>query len=100
MHEPCSLVVNDLVSRKNYPKALAYYASSRIGRRAQNTQWIDITIVQLKQLSTTNDDLHVRLHLETVPQQLNDLLTAAWRRVFEIHTEDVHRVKEMLRLWL
>ena len=90
--------VTGLVSRQNYSKALAYYASSLIGRRAQNTQWIDITIIQLEQLSQGNDDLRIRLHLEIVPQQLDDLLSAAWRRVFELHNTNVYKIKEMLRV--
>ncbi|RYP49043.1 hypothetical protein DL769_011135 [Monosporascus sp. CRB-8-3] len=90
--------VSDLVNRRKYNKALAYYAGSLIGRRAQNTQWIDITIVQLEQLSQGNDDLRVRLHLEIVPQQLDDLLAEAWRRIFELHSADVIEIKEMLRV--
>ncbi|KAH9986355.1 hypothetical protein F4779DRAFT_305512, partial [Xylariaceae sp. FL0662B] len=36
-------MVSSLEEKKNYNKALSYFASSLIGKRAQNTQWIDIT---------------------------------------------------------
>ncbi|KAF4981042.1 hypothetical protein FZEAL_3094 [Fusarium zealandicum] len=90
--------VSILVTQKNYSKALAYFASSLIGRRAQNTQWIDITCAQLEVLPQHKSDLQVRLHLEVVPQQLGELLTSAWRHVFAVNPGKVAQIKEVLRV--
>ncbi|KAH6877086.1 hypothetical protein B0T10DRAFT_566417 [Thelonectria olida] len=90
--------VSALVTQKNYSKALAYYASSLIGRRAQNTQWIDITCVRLEVLPQHENDLHARLHPEGAPQQLDELLTSAWRQIFELNRGKVNEIIEMLRV--
>ena len=90
--------VSKFVQQRQYSKALAYYASSLIGRRAQNTQWIDITIVQLEQFPPEEDDLRIRLHLEIVPEQLDRLLTSAWERVFTYNGNDELGIKAILRV--
>jgi ankyrin repeat protein len=90
--------VTDLVAQKSYSKALAYFASSILGKRAQNTQWIDITCVQLEGLSLDRSDLHVRRLLEAVPQDLETLLDHAWRQVLERSREKEDEIKEILRV--
>lgn len=91
--------VSSLVIQKKYSKALAYFASSLLGRRAQNTQWIDITCVQLEELAADEKDLQVRRLLEAMPQELDALLNYAWRQVFELHGTDMAaEIKEMLRV--
>lgn len=89
--------VTTLEKDKKYNKALAYFASSLIGRRAQNTQWIDITCVQLQELPETPSDLPVRRALETVPQDLKSLLNNSWRRVFGSNENEAEKIEEMLR---
>ncbi|KAI1817170.1 ankyrin repeat-containing domain protein [Poronia punctata] len=86
-----------LEQSKNYNKALAYFASSLIGRRAQNTQWIDITCMQLEELPQTNSDLPVRRALETMPQDLKSLLNRSWSQVFRSNEQATEKIKEMLR---
>ncbi|KAI0541034.1 hypothetical protein GGR58DRAFT_458865 [Xylaria digitata] len=89
--------VSTLEQTKKYNKALAYFASSLIGRRAQNTQWIDITCVQLQELPQTQSDLPVRRALETMPQDLKSLLNKSWLQVFKSNEEEAEKIKEMLR---
>ncbi|TGJ86147.1 hypothetical protein E0Z10_g2618 [Xylaria hypoxylon] len=89
--------VSTLEQAKKYNKALAYFASSLIGRRAQNTQWIDITCVQLQELPQTQSDLPVRRALEIMPQDLKTLLNQSWLRVFRSNEQEAEKIKEMLR---
>ncbi|KAI0380721.1 hypothetical protein F5Y04DRAFT_256583 [Hypomontagnella monticulosa] len=89
--------VATLEKEKSYNKALAYFASSLIGKRAQNTQWIDITCVQLQELPQTESDLKVRHVLEKMPQDLTMLLNNAWLQIFKANEADVEKMKEMLR---
>ncbi|KAK8067324.1 hypothetical protein PG997_014071 [Apiospora hydei] len=89
--------VESLVKKKKYNKALAYYVSSLLGKRAQNTQWIEISCVQLFELEPAESDLKVRRVLETLPQDLQTLLSNAWRQVFLENGDDCDRIKEMLR---
>ncbi|KAI1135696.1 hypothetical protein F5Y05DRAFT_168773 [Hypoxylon sp. FL0543] len=86
-----------LEREKSYNKALAYFASSLIGKRAQNTQWIDITCVQLQELPQAESDLKVRRVLERMPQDLTTLLNNAWLQIFKANESDVEKIKEMLR---
>ncbi|KAI1266477.1 hypothetical protein F5Y18DRAFT_359147 [Xylariaceae sp. FL1019] len=86
-----------LEQEKKYNKALAYFASSLIGRRAQNTQWIDITCVQLEELPLTESDLPVRRALETMPQDLKTLLNKSWMQVFRSNEQHAEAIREMLR---
>lgn len=86
-----------LGSEKKYNKALAYFASSLIGKRAQNTQWIDITCVQLAELAENENDLKVRRVLKGVPQDLKALLDRAWLQVFNSNDDGAEKIKEMLR---
>ncbi|KAI1104890.1 hypothetical protein F4804DRAFT_169711 [Jackrogersella minutella] len=89
--------VATLEKEKNYNKALAYFASSLIGKRAQNTQWIDITCVQLQELPQAEGDLTVRKVLEKMPQDLTTLLNNAWLQILKANEADVEKMKEMLR---
>ncbi|KAI6749471.1 hypothetical protein HG530_014885 [Fusarium avenaceum] len=90
--------VLELKAHKNYSRALAYFASSVIGQRAQNTQWIDITCDHLEELPRHENDLQVRRLLEVVPQDLDALLNAAWQSVFENNRSKTGEIKEMLRV--
>lgn len=90
--------ISALAPVKNYSKALSYFASSLLGRRAQNTQWIDITCIQLEELPQNGNDLRVRLLLEAVPQDLDALLEDAWEQVFEHNKSKAAEIKEMLRV--
>ncbi|KAJ8125223.1 hypothetical protein O1611_g8416 [Lasiodiplodia mahajangana] len=89
--------ISTLEQEKKYNKALAYFASSLIGRRAQNTQWIDITCVQLQELPQTHSDLPVRRALETMPQDLKSLLNKSWQQIFKSNEQEAEKIKEMLR---
>ncbi|KAI1738519.1 hypothetical protein F4680DRAFT_425179 [Xylaria scruposa] len=89
--------ISTLEEAKKYNKALAYFASSLIGKRAQNTQWIDITCVQLQELPQTQSDLPVRRALETMPQDLKSLLNKSWLQVFKSNEQEAEKIKEMLR---
>ncbi|KAK6542248.1 hypothetical protein TWF694_006211 [Orbilia ellipsospora] len=82
---------------KGYNKALTYFAGSLIGKRAQNTQWIDITIIQLAELPIDARDLKVRALLERIPQDLRSLLDRAWQSVLDPKDEKLEEIKEMLR---
>ncbi|KAM0346233.1 hypothetical protein ACHAPU_005658 [Fusarium lateritium] len=90
--------VRELKAHKKYSRALAYFASSVIGQRAQNTQWIDITCDHLEELPLHENDLQVRRLLEVVPQDLDDLLNSAWQSVFENNSSKAGEIKEMLRV--
>ncbi len=90
-------LVASLGIEKKYNKALAYFATSLIGKRAQNTHWIDITCIQLGMLPPAENDLRVRRVLEGVPQDLKALLDRAWLSIFSTNGDDVERIKEMLR---
>lgn len=89
--------VESLVLEKKYNKALAYFVSSLIGKRAQNTQWIEISCVQLYELGPAESDLTVRRVLETMPQDLRALLNNAWSQVFSANGDESDKIKEMLR---
>lgn len=86
-----------LGSEKKYNKALSYFASSLMGKRASNTHWIDITVVQLQELNESDNDLKVRRVLEQMPQDLKVLLERAWLQIFTVNNDDVEKLKEMLR---
>jgi ankyrin repeat protein len=90
--------VQELVQHKRYSKALVYFTSSVIGQRAQNTQWIDITCDSLEDLPQHQNDLQVRRLLEGVPQELDSLLNAAWKDVFEKNRSKTGEIKELLRV--
>ncbi|KOS23183.1 Ankyrin-3 [Escovopsis weberi] len=91
-------MISELGMEKKYNKALTYFASSLIGKRAQNTQWIDITCVQLGELADTESHLRVRRVLETMPQDLKDLLNQSWLQIFRsVEANTVEKIKEMLR---
>ncbi|KAL6856814.1 ankyrin repeat-containing domain protein [Trichoderma novae-zelandiae] len=90
-------MISAIGEQKQYNKALAYFASSLVGKRAQNTQWIDITCIQLGELSNTESDLGVRRILEKMPQDLKTLLDHCWRQIFQLNEAHVEKVKEMLR---
>ncbi|KAM0425795.1 hypothetical protein ACHAPT_009046 [Fusarium lateritium] len=90
--------VSALVASKDYSDALAYFVGSLIGRKAQNTQWIDITCVHLQELPEHQSDLQVRLQLEVVPQELDALLNFAWQQVFDVNRGKIAEIKEMLRV--
>lgn len=89
--------VESLVMEKQYSKALAYFVSSIIGKRAQNTQWIEVSCVQLYELPARASDLKVRRMLEAMPQDLRDLLNNAWRQVFRATGDDGDTIQELLR---
>ncbi|KAJ4857717.1 ankyrin repeats (3 copies) domain-containing protein [Trichoderma breve] len=89
-------MITALGEKKKYNKALSYFASSLIGKRAQNTQWIDITCIQLGELATDND-LTVRNILENTPQDLKALLNQAWQQVFQLNRTESGKIKEILR---
>ncbi|KAL7910598.1 ankyrin repeat-containing domain protein [Trichoderma velutinum] len=90
-------MISAIGEQKQYNKALAYFASSLVGKRAQNTQWIDITCIQLGELSNTESDLRVRKILENMPQDLKTLLDHFWHQIFELNEAHVEKIKEMLR---
>lgn len=90
-------MISTLGSEKNYNQALAYFASSLIGKRAQNTQWIDITCVQLSVLAKEESDLRVRKVLERMPEDLTTLLNRSWQILFEPNDLDVEKIQEILR---
>ncbi|RBA22188.1 hypothetical protein FPRO05_00535 [Fusarium proliferatum] len=90
--------VLELIEHKKYSRALAYFASSVIGKRAQNTQWIDITCDHLEELPQHQNDLQVRRLLEVIPQELDALLTSAWQQVFDNNRGKAGEIKEMLRV--
>jgi hypothetical protein len=90
-------MVTQLGEVKKYNKALAYYVSSLIGRRAQSTQWIDIICIQLDELTESEGDLRVRRVLEGMQQDLKALLVDSWMKVFNSAGDDVEKVKELLR---
>lgn len=81
---------------RKYNKALAYFASSLIGKRAEYRQWIDITCVRLQQLPETSD-LKVRQLLDAIPKDINVLLDRAWRHIFDSNEADAEKIKEILR---
>uniref|UniRef100_A0A0D2Y089 Nephrocystin 3-like N-terminal domain-containing protein n=1 Tax=Fusarium oxysporum (strain Fo5176) TaxID=660025 RepID=A0A0D2Y089_FUSOF len=90
--------VLELIEHKKYSRALAYFASSVIGKRAQNTQWIDITCDHLEELPQHQNDLQVRRLLEVIPQELDALLSSAWQQVFDNNRGKAGEIKEMLRV--
>ncbi|RFU76297.1 multiple ankyrin repeats single kh domain-containing [Trichoderma arundinaceum] len=90
-------MISAIGEQKKYNKALAYFASSLVGKRAQNTQWIDITCIQLGELSNNESDLRVRQILENMPQDLKTLLDHAWHQIFRLSEVHVEKIKEMLR---
>ena len=83
--------------QKKYNKALTYYASSLIGKRARSTHWIDVTCVQLEQLPEEESQLKIRRKLESTPQDLSELLNEAWRLIFASTEDSGEEIKEMLR---
>jgi len=89
--------VRELSEEKKYNKAAAYFTSSLIGRRAQNTQWIDIACIHLKEIPENENELTVRHILENMPQDLASLLETAWLQIFSSNIPDVKRIHEMLR---
>ncbi|KAF9882373.1 hypothetical protein CkaCkLH20_00409 [Colletotrichum karsti] len=89
--------VQELGSAKKYNKALTYYASSLIGKRASNSQWIKLSCMQLAELPEAESDLKIRHMLEGMPQELKALLDAAWSQIFRANEKDAEKIKELLR---
>ncbi|WDK20687.1 hypothetical protein CGRA01v4_11974 [Colletotrichum graminicola] len=89
--------VQDLGKEKKYNKALTYYASSLIGKRASNSQWIKLSCMQLAELPDAESDLKIRHMLERMPQELDALLNAAWSQIFRSNEKDIDKIKELLR---
>lgn len=89
--------VSVLGTAKKYKKDLAYFVSSLIGNRAQNTGWIDLTCNQLEELPDTESPLRVRQVLKKLPKDLDELLDQGWRQVFESNPVQVEKIKEMLQ---
>ncbi|KAF4928951.1 Ankyrin-3 [Colletotrichum viniferum] len=89
--------VQELGSAKKYNKALTYFASSLIGKRASNSQWIKLSCMQLAELSEAESDLRIRHILEGMPQELKALLDAAWLQIFRANEKDADKIKELLR---
>jgi hypothetical protein len=86
-----------LGSEKKYKKDLAYFVSSLIGNRAQNTGWIDITCSQLEELPESENPLRVRQTLKKLPQHLDDLLSEGWKQIFDANVETAEKIKDMLQ---
>ncbi|OHE95305.1 hypothetical protein CORC01_09450 [Colletotrichum orchidophilum] len=89
--------VQELGSSKKYNKALTYYASSLIGKRASNSQWIKLSCMQLAELPDAESDLKIRHMLEGMPQELKALLDAAWAKIFHSNQKETDKIKELLR---
>jgi ankyrin repeat protein len=89
--------VSILGTSKKYRKDLAYFVSSLIGNRAQNTGWIDLTCGQLEELPDTESALRVRQVLKRLPRGLDDLLDQGWRQIFEANPDHAEKIKEMLQ---
>ncbi|KAL2876056.1 hypothetical protein SGCOL_008760 [Colletotrichum sp. CLE4] len=89
--------VQELGSSKKYNKALTYYASSLIGKRASNSQWIKLSCMQLAELPDAESDLKIRHMLEGMPQELKALLDAAWAQIFHSNEKETDKIKELLR---
>ncbi|KAK1967524.1 hypothetical protein LY78DRAFT_490444 [Colletotrichum sublineola] len=89
--------VQDLGKEKKYNKALTYYASSLIGKRASNSQWIKLSCMQLAELPDAESDLKIRHILERMPQELDALLNAAWSQIFRSNEKESDKIKELLR---
>ncbi|GKT50954.1 ankyrin-1 [Colletotrichum spaethianum] len=89
--------VQELGNSKKYNKALTYYASSLIGKRASNSQWIKLSCMQLAELPDAESDLKIRHMLERMPQELKALLDAAWSQIFHSNEKDSDKIKELLR---
>ncbi|KAF6819564.1 multiple ankyrin repeats single kh domain-containing protein [Colletotrichum sojae] len=89
--------VQELGSAKKYNKALTYFASSLIGKRASNSQWIKLSCMQLAELPEAESDLKIRHMLEGMPQELKALLDAAWSQIFRANEKDADKIRELLR---
>ncbi|KPM35737.1 hypothetical protein AK830_g10834 [Neonectria ditissima] len=89
--------VTTLGTSKHYSKALTFFASSLIGKRARNVQWIDITCGQLEELPEVESHLKVRRVLENTPQDLNQLLNGTWNHIFRTNSDSTEKIKEILR---
>ncbi|KZL82888.1 multiple ankyrin repeats single kh domain-containing protein [Colletotrichum incanum] len=89
--------VQELGNSKKYNKALTYYASSLIGKRASNSQWIKLSCMQLAELPDAESDLKIRHMLEGMPQELKALLDAAWSQIFHSNEKESDKIKELLR---
>ncbi|TEA14029.1 Ankyrin-3 [Colletotrichum sidae] len=89
--------VQELGLSKKYNKALTYFASSLIGKRASNSQWIKLSCMQLAELPEAESDLRIRHMLEGMPQELRALLDAAWAQIFRANEADADKIRELLR---
>jgi hypothetical protein len=89
--------VSMLGEEKGYKKDLAYFVSSLIGNRAQNTGWIDLTCGQLQEIPEAESALKVRQTLRSVPQDLDELLNEGWRQIFSSNPDKTEKLKEMLQ---
>ncbi|KAK3349711.1 ankyrin repeat-containing domain protein [Lasiosphaeria hispida] len=90
-------MVDGLQKQKGYNKAIAYFAGSVIGNRAESTKWIDVAIVQLASLPAKANDIRVRKMLERVPQDFGTLLDHAWRGILQPTDDGMDTIKELLR---
>lgn len=77
--------------------AMTYLTGSVIGKRADNTKWIDVAIVQLAAFPADSSEIKVQRMLERVPQNLKELLDAAWLSILTRNDEDMEVIRELLR---
>lgn len=90
--------IDKLGKEKKYSRALSYFASSLMGKRAQSRQWIDITCVSLAELPAKANDVRIRHTLESMSQNLSTLLDGKWVKIFNSCGPRGEDVKEMLRV--
>ena len=98
MRQYAQTKISALNRTKKYNKTLAYYVSSLLGRRAENTQWIDIACFHLEKLPETAPSHRVRRILEELPRDLNKLLGREWIEILRADEDEVEKIKEMLRV--
>lgn len=90
--------VRKLSDEKKYNRALAYFTSTLMGNRAQDTVWIDITCLRLAQIPPNTKETRIRRELAKIPEDLDQLLDSIWSKILNANDDDTEDVKELLRV--
>ncbi|KAJ4381978.1 hypothetical protein N0V85_008601 [Neurospora sp. IMI 360204] len=90
--------VKKLSDQKKYNRALAYFTSTLMGNRAQDTVWIDITCLRLAQIPPNTKETRIRRELAKIPEDLDQLLDSIWSKLLNANDDDTEDVKELLRV--
>ncbi|KAH7370012.1 ankyrin repeat-containing domain protein [Rhexocercosporidium sp. MPI-PUGE-AT-0058] len=88
--------VKTLACIKGYSLALQYFLTSVLLKKAENNKlWVEVVCCLLEALPSSY--VEVRKTLESLPQDVVELMSRVWENSLSENAEAIHRTKEILR---